>query len=106
MISFHSNSYINAIKRAVHNKIFKISKMYSIIIILFFVAGSIQQNKFGKALGRAGRDLLYWNRMGNRFSNPRVIFRSNPTYITQVCNHLQKLTNENFSDLPTICEIN
>lgn len=88
------------------HSITKYLKMYSITIILFFVAGSIQQNEFGKALGRAGRDLLYWNRMGNRFSNPRVIFRSNPTYITQVCNHLQKLNNENFSDLPSICEIN
>ena len=105
MTSLHSGSYINTIEREHHNKIFKISKM-NFKIILFFIAGSIQQNEFGEALGRAGRDLLYWNRMGNRFSNPRVIFRSNAAYITQVCNHLQKLTNENFSNLPNICAIN
>ena len=76
------------------------------IIILLFVAASSQRNEFGEALGRASRDLLYWNRMGNRFSNPRVNFRSNAAYITQICNHLQQLANEKFSELHSICKIN
>ena len=80
--------------------------MNSKIIILFFVVTSSQQNEFGEALGRAGRDLLYWNRMGNRFSNPRINFRSNVAYKTQICNHLRELTNQNFSNLPSICKIN
>ena len=106
MISLHLDSHIKTIEMGLNNKIFSISKMNSKIIILFFVAASSQRNEFGEALGRAGRDLLYWNRMGNRFSNPRLNFRSNAAYITQVCSHLQKLTNENYSDLPSICKIN
>ena len=106
MISLHLDSHIKTIEMRLNSKIFSISKMNSKIIILLFVAASSRRNEFGEALGRAGRDLLYWNRMGNRFSNPRLNFRSNAAYITQVCSHLQKLTNENYSDLPSICKIN
>ena len=79
--------------------------MNSKIIIFLFAAASSMKNEFGEALGRAGRDLLYWNRMGNRFSNPRVTFRSmNEAYIAQICSHLQELSTESYLKMSNICK--
>ena len=79
--------------------------MNSKIVFLLFAAASSIKNDFGEALGRAGRDLLYWNRMGNRFSNPRVTFRSmNEAYIAQICSHLKELSNESYRKMSNICE--
>ena len=84
--------------------------MNSKFFITFFALVSSLKTlefEFGEALGRAGRDLLYWNRMGNRFSNPRVTFRSlNEAYIAQICNHLQELSNESYLKMSNVCKIN
>ena len=60
----------------------------------------IQQSKVSTVfdLRRHGRDLLHWNRMGNRFSRRSEVERLQRAaihrYVAKVCDHLRILSHD------------